>query len=235
MLPKSSTNDSVQSWTNPWPLIRRYSPMNHPLFLSLVAFYVIAFIGIGARYVLLRPATSIGIMAILLLLLGVWCLWYLAFSVAPRDSWASPLHARLRAFAQAGSAAPRRHRFGVVCVVLIVIPFTVSVVTGMALAYTRKAYLEQWPDGTLMTELGLKEVTVVPFITALVAIAVFTASTVVLFRMTRRTSEGVHHCLKCGHGRTTDPTKPCTECGGVDCFTLGPFVQFWDWMAGKRE
>ena len=235
MLPKSSTNDSLQSWTNPWPSIRRYSPMNHPLFLSLAAFYVIAFIGIGARYVLLRPATSIGIMAILLLLLGVWCLWYLAFSVAPRDSWASPLHARLRAFAQAGSATPRRHRFAVACVILIVIPVIVSLSTGLALGLSRKVYLEHWPDGNLMTELGLKEVSGGLFITALVAVVVFTASTVVFFRMTRRTSEGVHHCLKCGRGRTTDPTMPCTECGGVDCFTLGPFVQFWDWMAGKRE
>ena len=229
------TNDYNRSYMSPWPPIQRYSPMNHPLFLSLIALYVIAFIGIGARYVLLRPATSIGIMAILLLLLGVWCLWYLAFSVAPRDSWASPLRARLRAFAQAGSAAPRRHRFAVACVVLIVIPFIVALSTGLALGFSRKVYLEQWPDGSLMTELGLKEVSGGLFITALVAIAVFTASTVVFFRMTRRTSEGVHHCLKCGHGRTTDPTKPCTECGGVDCFTLGPFVQFWDWMAGKRE
>ena len=229
------TNDYNRSYMSPWPPIRRYGPMIHPLFLSLAAFYGIAFIGLGVRYVLLRPATSIGIMAILLLLLGAWCLWYLAFSVAPRDSWASPLHARLRAFAQAGSAAPRRHRFGVAWIMLIAIPGTVSIIVGMALAYTRKAYLEHWPDGTLMTELGLKEVSGGLFITALVAIAVFIASSVVFFRMTRRTSEGVHHCLKCGRGRTTDPTKPCTECGGVDCFTLGPFVQFWDWMAGKRE
>ena len=218
-----------------WPYVIRHYPLYHPLFWSPIALAAIFLPVAGMLHVANRPVVLIGFMLIYLLLQVGWCTWFLAFALAPQDSWATALRFRLRALGGEFRSGPPGTNFAPDWILVVIIPVANSLFSVLPIGIAMKVYETSSPGGTLLADLGLNSLWGAWLFQSGLTLGVLAGIAIVFSRMKGGTRNGEYHCLNCGEGVTREPTDRCPECGEEASFTLGPPIQFWDWMAGKRE
>ena len=196
----------------------KYHPFKHPLMWFAIIPMGTGLLAACIVYMLELPEVGLVFSAISLMLWLGWCLWLLAFALAPPHSWATPLRTRLRANSST-PGLPLAY-IALLSVFTVAVPYVVFNFCSGQMIFMGKVAKEVWPESTLIGTLGLDDREFIETLAGGLCIAMAVTGVIIGIQMKRRSQEGAYQCLNCGHGSATKPEARCPECGETECFTF---------------